>query len=125
MMIKLVQLLKRISYFTFLQYTFTLFRRKYQRNNQTFVNFQDLVEAILSCSDQQGSCSAISTSNSPYHDRKKLEEIRRCKKCHKEDACVVFIPCGHLACCVKCAEGVNLCPICKEDVKEKIRSYIS
>ena len=98
------------------------------------------MEAILSVPDQ--STDPMQTSNeslgamisfnsdqqstlTPIQEIKKLEESRRCKKCFQEDACVVFIPCGHLACCVSCSERIKRCPVCKEVIREKVRSYIS
>ena len=64
-------------------------------------------------------------SSSTATELKQLVESRKCKSCHKEDACVVLVPCGHLACCVECGNKVNRCPVCRSMIKERIRSYLS
>ena len=64
-------------------------------------------------------------TSSGQTDLKQLVESRKCKVCHKEDACMVFVPCGHLSCCVECGNKVNRCPACRSFIKERIRSYLS
>ena len=64
-------------------------------------------------------------TSSGQTELKQLVESRKCKVCHKEDACMVFVPCGHLACCVECGNKVNRCPACRSFIKERIRSYLS
>ena len=56
---------------------------------------------------------------------KQLLNSRKCKTCHKKDACMVLVPCGHLACCVECGNKVNRCPVCRSMIKERIRSFLS
>jgi len=116
--------------------------RHYERNNskQSFSTFSDLVEAILSIAEDSAghmqyneettSSFPMSTQPqkplmTPIQQIKRLEESRKCKKCNLEDACVVFIPCGHLICCVSCSDRAKRCPVCKEMIKERVRSYIS
>jgi len=47
-----------------------------------------------------------------------------CKVCFKEDMVAVFIPCRHVYACVKCAEEIDECPVCKEDVCSFIQLHI-
>ncbi|KAH9495555.1 E3 ubiquitin-protein ligase mib2 [Bulinus truncatus] len=47
-----------------------------------------------------------------------------CKICLTRDACVAFVPCGHLVSCPHCAEGLDTCPICRSDIKQWLRTYI-
>lgn len=53
-----------------------------------------------------------------------LKEQKTCKICLDEEVGVVFLPCGHLCCCVNCAPAVNLCPICRTGIKGSVRTYI-
>jgi baculoviral IAP repeat-containing protein 7/8 len=46
-----------------------------------------------------------------------------CKVCYKEGMTTVFLPCRHVYTCGKCAEGIDECPICKEDVFSFIQLY--
>ncbi|XP_053398062.1 uncharacterized protein LOC128556575 [Mercenaria mercenaria] len=58
-----------------------------------------------------------------------LEEIRNlrhrmtCKICLDNDACIVFIPCGHMVSCRQCAESLSTCAVCRADVRDTIRVY--
>ena len=66
-----------------------------------------------------------STILTPQSEMQRLEESKRCRVCRKDDACMVLIPCGHLCCCVNCGKKIKKCPICKELIRERVRSYIS
>ncbi|KAH9495553.1 E3 ubiquitin-protein ligase mib2 [Bulinus truncatus] len=48
----------------------------------------------------------------------------QCKICLTRDACVAFVPCGHLVSCPQCAEGLDKCPICRSDIHQWLRTYI-
>jgi len=39
-----------------------------------------------------------------------------CVVCMESKACVAMVPCGHLCCCVGCAEGMQSCPLCRAPV---------
>ncbi|KAI8750686.1 E3 ubiquitin-protein ligase XIAP isoform X3, partial [Biomphalaria glabrata] len=47
-----------------------------------------------------------------------------CKICLMRDACVAFVPCGHLVSCPECAEGLDKCPICRSEIKQWLRTFI-
>jgi len=47
-----------------------------------------------------------------------------CKVCYEEEMVTVFIPCRHVYACVKCAEEIDECPICKENVFSFIQLHI-
>ena len=71
------------------------------------------------------SVTSSSTDASPLREMQRLEESKRCRVCRKDDACMVLIPCGHLCCCMNCGNKIKKCPICKESIRERVRSYIS
>ena len=48
-----------------------------------------------------------------------LEKERECKICMDREVGVVFVPCGHIACCVECGENFSYCPICRSEIKLK------
>ncbi|XP_076799916.1 inhibitor of apoptosis protein-like isoform X1 [Clavelina lepadiformis] len=120
-----------------------VFKRKYEATGNGFSRFETLVESILAIeeesvsnrSEEGRSTSATaqatpstSTSNlsttSGLQEIRRLQEERMCKVCGNEQASVVLIPCGHIACCVGCAENASTCPICRLRVREKVRSFI-
>ena len=60
----------------------------------------------------------------------KLEDAHRCKICLDREVGIVFLPCGHLVCCPKCAQELQakrepLCPICRRRITNTIRSYLT
>ena len=50
-----------------------------------------------------------------------FDEVKRLK-CEKEERCMVYLPCAHIAHCFSCSMQSQLCAICGEFVEEKIRS---
>uniref|UniRef100_A0A3P9LT18 E3 ubiquitin-protein ligase XIAP n=1 Tax=Oryzias latipes TaxID=8090 RepID=A0A3P9LT18_ORYLA len=61
----------------------------------------------------------------PLEELEKLRQEKRCKICLDENACIVFIPCGHLASCKACSNKLNQCPICCAAIAQKIRTFIA
>ena len=50
------------------------------------------------------------------------ENQRRCKICMDQLINIVFIPCGHLIFCSKCAQAMNKCPMCRKPIPRKVCS---
>ncbi|KAJ7394288.1 Iap2p [Desmophyllum pertusum] len=70
--------------------------------------------------------SRSSESDESLEERlERMQEERRCKICMDAELGVVFLPCGHLSCCAVCADGVEVCPMCRTPIREKIRTYLS
>uniref|UniRef100_A0A3P9K5G1 E3 ubiquitin-protein ligase XIAP n=1 Tax=Oryzias latipes TaxID=8090 RepID=A0A3P9K5G1_ORYLA len=65
------------------------------------------------------------TVENPLEELEKLRQEKRCKICLDENACIVFIPCGHLASCKACSNKLNQCPICCAAIAQKIRTFIA
>lgn len=47
---------------------------------------------------------------------REVERRYECKICLDERVQVVFVPCGHCACCVACGGDRKVCPICNAAV---------
>ena len=91
-----------------------------------------MVDALLKHENDNNDVEEVSTSPKepqvPANSREELKQLidsRKCKVCHEEDACVVLVPCGHLAICKNCGDSVNRCPVCRSFIKERIRSYLA
>ena len=53
-----------------------------------------------------------------------LKNINVCIICKERERNIVFIPCDHLACCEPCAvEIISKCPICRQNITNKIKVY--
>ena len=56
---------------------------------------------------------------------KQLEQLKICKVCDKNNSDVLFLPCAHLCCCTDCSKSLKQCPVCKREVCEKVKTYMS
>ncbi|XP_034232548.1 inhibitor of apoptosis protein-like [Thrips palmi] len=56
---------------------------------------------------------------------KQVDDARACKICLTEEIGVVFLPCGHLVSCVRCAASLTTCAVCREPVVATVRAYLS
>jgi hypothetical protein len=92
----------------------------------------------LSVSGSAAGASAATTAgdevptNDPAASMEKLQaENRRlkdsilCKICMDAEVNTLFLPCGHLVCCDKCAPKISECPICRVGIRGSIRTYIT
>ncbi|CAF3892703.1 unnamed protein product [Rotaria sordida] len=50
--------------------------------------------------------------------------LNPCALCLTEEKCLGCIPCGHVATCVPCGHSLQLCPICRSDIKAFVRLYL-
>nr|XP_039257850.1 baculoviral IAP repeat-containing protein 3-like [Styela clava] len=55
----------------------------------------------------------------------KIEEERMCKVCFTNPAEMVFVPCGHICCCMQCTEAISHCPVCRVKIQRAIKTYLS
>ena len=85
------------------------------------------VQENIDSIEQENRCLKLSQQfyDSLEKDLEKLKESKLCKICMDEEACIVFIPCGHLMSCVNCSPAMKRCAICREPVKTTIRTYFS
>ncbi|XP_009888626.1 PREDICTED: E3 ubiquitin-protein ligase LRSAM1 [Charadrius vociferus] len=54
-------------------------------------------------------------------DEKKSE----CVVCMEQETQMVFLPCGHVCCCQTCCERLHTCPLCRNDITQRIRIFHS
>ncbi|XP_051157525.1 baculoviral IAP repeat-containing protein 3-like isoform X1 [Leptopilina boulardi] len=66
-------------------------------------------------------------SNSIIKDKEqvRVDDARMCKICYSEELGVVFLPCGHIVACVKCAPGMTVCAVCRKPVTMNVRAFFS
>ncbi|XP_015787734.1 E3 ubiquitin-protein ligase LRSAM1-like isoform X2 [Tetranychus urticae] len=61
------------------------------------------------------------TVTEPSAPPMKLWYLIECVVCLDELSKIIFIPCGHVCACIECSSSVDLCPICRAEISEKIR----
>lgn len=54
-----------------------------------------------------------------------VDDSKLCKICYAEERNVVFVPCGHVVACAKCALSTNKCPMCRRIFQNAVRLYYS
>ena len=86
---------------------------------------QNKEQEVQNNAEQQPKTNRVEPASSGQTELEQLVEPRKCKVCHKEDACMVFVPCGHLVCCVECGNKVSRYPVCQFFIKKRICSYLS
>jgi len=61
--------------------------------------------------------------------RKKKEDMEEsngmCVVCVTKKSCMVIIPCGHLSLCESCSGQLRKCPICRGDVTNFIKTFVT
>ncbi|CAH0720023.1 unnamed protein product, partial [Brenthis ino] len=54
-----------------------------------------------------------------------IEDTKLCKICFNDERNVVFVPCGHVVACAKCALSTDKCPMCRRTFTNAVRLYFS
>jgi len=65
------------------------------------------------------------SSSDLEQENQRLKEARTCKICMDNEIGVVFLPCGHFICCVKCAPSLRDCPYCRQSIHGTVKTYMS
>jgi len=88
---------------------------------------QNLRSSTSEASGGPGSnpAAAIASSMELEQENQRLKEARTCKICMDNEIGVVFLPCGHFICCVKCAPSLRDCPYCRQAIHGTVKTYMS
>lgn len=46
-----------------------------------------------------------------------------CVVCLEEEYNAVFVPCGHMCCCLGCSLQLNNCPLCRRKIEQLVRTF--
>lgn len=65
----------------------------------------------------------ISTTQSTTN-KQSNENSKICLSCMNNERQVACLPCGHLSSCAACGPSLNICPICRTEVKAFVRIYV-
>ena len=98
-----------------------------QQQQQTSPHHSSTSMQSIPPTPRPASPAAEEASNSSMlSELRSMEQSRLCKICYKQPSNVVFIPCGHLACCTSCSnENLRRCPVCHRGIQEKIKAFRS
>ncbi|XP_055387066.1 E3 ubiquitin-protein ligase LRSAM1-like [Condylostylus longicornis] len=76
---------------------------------------QSPLDSLKPTNEYNAKPSTSTTKDSSEH------EISECVICMEEYVKIIFIPCGHMCCCLNCESKVDLCPICRGNIERKIK----
>nr|CAD7464428.1 unnamed protein product [Timema tahoe] len=80
----------------------------------------------LPTSDTATILEGISTPSAPsLATSKEVNGSNFCKICFTEEMGVLFLPCGHIVACVKCAPSLTTCAVCRQPFTATVRAYLS
>nr|XP_014342977.1 PREDICTED: E3 ubiquitin-protein ligase LRSAM1 [Latimeria chalumnae] len=54
-----------------------------------------------------------------------MEGGPECVVCMESEPQMIFLTCGHVCCCQACSEPLRTCPLCRQDITQRIRIYRS
>ncbi|XP_040081113.1 E3 ubiquitin-protein ligase LRSAM1 isoform X2 [Oryx dammah] len=52
-------------------------------------------------------------------------QTSECVVCLEREAQVIFLNCGHVCCCQPCSQPLRTCPLCRQDIAQRLRIYHS
>nr|XP_039257848.1 uncharacterized protein LOC120334400 isoform X1 [Styela clava] len=90
---------------------------------------QDMYGSVAGSSNQETPAKQLQeqeeTTVSLQAQLNKIEEERMCKICFSNPADMVFVPCGHMCCCMQCTQAITQCPMCRKKIQKAIKTYSS
>jgi hypothetical protein len=103
----------------------------YKTTDQCILPFASQTEVVFySSSHDQGlpvltHCCFVLLSASVQlkEEYQRLQQEQLCKICMDEKCTIVFLPCGHIVSCSRCAPALRKCPICMQIIKGSVRAY--
>ncbi|XP_027412122.1 E3 ubiquitin-protein ligase LRSAM1 isoform X2 [Bos indicus x Bos taurus] len=52
-------------------------------------------------------------------------QTSECVVCLEREAQMIFLNCGHVCCCQPCSQPLHTCPLCRQDITQRLRIYHS
>ncbi|XP_032021067.1 E3 ubiquitin-protein ligase LRSAM1 isoform X2 [Hylobates moloch] len=52
-------------------------------------------------------------------------QASECVVCLEREAQMIFLNCGHVCCCQQCCQPLHTCPLCRQDIAQRLRIYHS
>uniref|UniRef100_A0A8C0A576 E3 ubiquitin-protein ligase LRSAM1 n=1 Tax=Bos mutus grunniens TaxID=30521 RepID=A0A8C0A576_BOSMU len=52
-------------------------------------------------------------------------QTSECVVCLEREAQMIFLDCGHVCCCQPCSQPLRTCPLCRQDITQRLRIYHS
>ncbi|XP_062187677.1 E3 ubiquitin-protein ligase SP1-like [Phragmites australis] len=66
---------------------------------------------------------ANGTSDTEPNSRKDQLVLDICVICLEQEYNAVFVPCGHMCCCMTCSSHLTNCPLCRRRIDQAVRTF--
>jgi baculoviral IAP repeat-containing protein 7/8 len=105
-----------------------------KKRDEMCKNTNDDAGSSSSCSQMssQASQSGESCASEKLEDpmdksdeEEEKKDSKLCKICYSNEYNTIFLPCGHVIACAKCASSVTKCPACRQPFENVMRVYFS
>ncbi|KAM0910033.1 hypothetical protein ACQ4PT_014426 [Festuca glaucescens] len=63
------------------------------------------------------------TSDGEPNSKKDQLVLEICVICLEQEYNAVFVPCGHMCCCMTCSSHVTNCPLCRRRIDQAVRAF--
>ncbi|XP_053396569.1 baculoviral IAP repeat-containing protein 3-like [Mercenaria mercenaria] len=86
----------------------------------------DMVEVVQERKQSQQRAAELEQSHfeTPLEENLRLKSFVICMSCGKNNVNTLFIPCTHHRVCMECAEPLTECPVCRKNIRQKIRTFL-
>lgn len=81
-------------------------------------------EDELNGNNGNSNCHSPPCQNENSDETTELNESRLCKICYVNEYNTVFLPCGHIIACAKCASSQTKCPMCRKPFETIARIFL-
>lgn len=88
-------------------------------------NKKNFSDAEVKSSIELKKSDSIEKLNEVVNLENETKDLKLCKICYVNEYNVVFMPCGHIIACAKCASSVTKCPVCCQSFKNIERVFFS
>lgn len=78
---------------------------------------------ISSSTKINDSGKSTAKSRDDQNDFRSPSDEKDCVVCMFSKPTHVCIPCGHMVCCEKCVNLIQVCPVCRTGITQKIKVY--
>ncbi|KAL5018271.1 hypothetical protein ScPMuIL_003993 [Solemya velum] len=75
--------------------------------------------------DNGASSNTDANIRSLVEENRQMREESMCRICLEESSCIVFLPCGHMVTCPRCARALAKCLVCMKAIKGTVKAYLS
>ncbi|KAL4233263.1 hypothetical protein ACF0H5_007947 [Mactra antiquata] len=92
-------------------------------NTELKESIKDDKKSIPQSTLRPSSASSTNDVEKVMLENEKLKDMKLCKICMDNELCMTFLPCGHLATCEGCSTTLTECPICRNEITQRVKVF--